>query len=246
MKSLLDKQSRVKVMALLEAYRIKAGAYKGNNVGHAIRVCQAIIARLFGYTSRSDWTEDINAAGLIDYESGVDAHEQYKAAMDIAGSIKIGEDRELMKSWGINGWGFHLEDILPLLDAEKLRIFMVGRETCMLELCHMDWQKYNDMDNLARLEYLDGDFCEYTDNVCGLLAEADELQFLTSANDGDGGYFLLYPPKYPWQMKKGECPTEEDAKLHLLNLLLQYTLPDISSDDLAAHLCEINVTGFGG
>jgi hypothetical protein len=44
----MNKGNRVKVSAMLEAYRMKAEYDRERNPDHAIRVCQAIIANAFG------------------------------------------------------------------------------------------------------------------------------------------------------------------------------------------------------
>jgi hypothetical protein len=73
----------VEVLALLETYRIKSEHGKEHSVDFAIRVCQAVIASMFGYAGRADWTDDIQEAGLIDYSFDVDANDQYKALTEL-------------------------------------------------------------------------------------------------------------------------------------------------------------------
>ena len=85
----MDKENKVKILALLEAYRLFKNDVKEDNVDHVIRICQAIIADVFGYNSRADWADDIRIAGLIDYSYGVDTKEQYKILTDIVSEIKI-------------------------------------------------------------------------------------------------------------------------------------------------------------
>lgn len=80
---------KVKVLALLEAYRLHADDKKEQNADHAIRVCQAIIASVFGYSSRSNWSDDIQSEGLIDYGHEADKYEQYKTLTDIVNGIRI-------------------------------------------------------------------------------------------------------------------------------------------------------------
>ncbi len=88
----MNEKDKVKVLALMEAYRLKIEySPDSNNADYAIRVCQAIIANLFGYKSRADWTDDIKAAGLIDYEyhDGDEHYERYKALTEIVNAIRI-------------------------------------------------------------------------------------------------------------------------------------------------------------
>jgi hypothetical protein len=85
----MNKKNRLEVLSLLEAYRIKSEADREDNADHAIRVCQAIVANVFGYANRNNWTDDIKAAGLIDYGFDADVHAQYKALTNIVNNIKI-------------------------------------------------------------------------------------------------------------------------------------------------------------
>lgn len=80
-------------MALLEAYRIYSGDKKERNADHAIRVCQAIIAKVFGYESRADWSDEVRTAWLIDDNYDTDKKEQYKKLTDMVNNIMgmIGE-----------------------------------------------------------------------------------------------------------------------------------------------------------
>jgi hypothetical protein len=147
--------------------------------------------------------------------------------------------------WNITGYGVCLDDILALLDAEKLRSEMVRQEKCELEPSHPDWQVFKEMDNDSRMEYLGDDFCEYTSNICGVLAESDALELLSSATNGDGMYFLLYERRYPWEMRIGECQRQEEALQHICKLLLSFTLPEITADELSKLIYEIDATGCG-
>jgi hypothetical protein len=71
-------RNKIEVLALLEAYRIKAGTDRESNTDTAIRVCQAIIAKAYGFDGRAAWTDGVMAAGLIDYGHEVDVCRQYK------------------------------------------------------------------------------------------------------------------------------------------------------------------------
>ena len=74
----MEHKNKLAVLALLEAYRLLADDKKEQNADHAIRVCQAIIAKVLGFDGRNSWTSEIHVAGLIDYRHDVDKAEQYK------------------------------------------------------------------------------------------------------------------------------------------------------------------------
>ena len=76
--TVIGKKDKIKVLALLEAYRLLVNSRKEDNIDHVIRVTSAIIADIFGYHSRADWSEEIRLAELIDYGYDADLDEQYK------------------------------------------------------------------------------------------------------------------------------------------------------------------------
>lgn len=77
-------------MALLEAYRLKAETEKPEFPDTALRTCQAIIAGVFGFNCRDEWTNEIKAAGLIDYnDHEVDPGERYRKLHAIVKDIKL-------------------------------------------------------------------------------------------------------------------------------------------------------------
>lgn len=85
----VGKKQKVEVLALLEAYRLLVDNKKENNPDHAIRVCQAIVAGVFGYDSRANWSDDVQAAGLIDYGHDVDCYEQYKTLTEATKEVRL-------------------------------------------------------------------------------------------------------------------------------------------------------------
>ena len=85
----MNKKNKVEILALLEAYRLYVDDIKANNIDNSIRVCQAIIAGVFGYNSRADWADDIHLAKLIDYGYEADTKKQYFTLTEIVKEIKI-------------------------------------------------------------------------------------------------------------------------------------------------------------
>lgn len=86
----MDKESKLKILALLEAHRLYANS-KQASLDFALRVCVAIVAKVLGYDNRADWTDEIQKLGLIDYSYGVDTKQQYFELTDMVNDIKIQE-----------------------------------------------------------------------------------------------------------------------------------------------------------
>lgn len=145
--------------------------------------------------------------------------------------------------WGIDGLGICLDDILEMLDAEEIRLAMQTQIDDVFSDTEPEFAEYLQAGNDDRFEYLDDDLCRVTDQICGVIAAADEDNLLTSANDGDGRYFLLYPLIYPWERREGECESEEEARRHIRDLLLRFTLPGITSGQVMEKIDFINEVG---
>ena len=79
----MEHKNKLAVLALLEAYRLLSNEKKEQNADHAIRMCQAIIAKVLGFDGRNSWTDEIKSAGLIDYRYDADKYEQYKKLTDL-------------------------------------------------------------------------------------------------------------------------------------------------------------------
>ena len=145
--------------------------------------------------------------------------------------------------WGIDGLGVRLGDIKEMLDAEKIRLAMQKQIDNVL--CEKDevFEDYLNAGNEDRLEYLDEDYCRITDEICGVIAAADDRNLLGTANDGEEGYYLFYPPRYPWDRRENECETEDEARQHICNHLLRFTLPEVTAEQVLEKIDFINEVG---
>ena len=81
--------NKVRVLALLEAYRLYENHKKEINVDHVLRVASAIVADAFGFSSRADWCDEINKLKLVDYGHEVDLWNQYKQLTELVHNIEI-------------------------------------------------------------------------------------------------------------------------------------------------------------
>lgn len=86
----MNKEDKLKILALLEAHRLYVDSKREPiNPDFELRVCEAIIAEIFGYTDRADWSEEIQNAGLINYGYDIDKKQQYFNLSEIVRKIKI-------------------------------------------------------------------------------------------------------------------------------------------------------------
>lgn len=111
------------------------------------------------------------------------------------------------------------------MDAEKLRKYLHDKKGIKLNESDLEnnwYQAYLKADNRKRLELLqDGISSEY-DDYASLIVSSDESGLLEDENNGNGKHFILYPPIYPWNRAEDECTTEDAAKQHVCNVLLQF------------------------
>jgi hypothetical protein len=81
MVSNFTQERNIKLMAVLEAYRLKVdnNRRENSNPDHCIRICQAIIADYLELPKRCAERNDMmKNAGLINYDIHTDWKEQYK------------------------------------------------------------------------------------------------------------------------------------------------------------------------
>ena len=140
--------------------------------------------------------------------------------------------------WEIEGLGFDMKEIRPMLDAEKLRPFILDSIDCDLDDSHPEIQTYRDAENLERLAYLE----EYV-SLAEVLSMSDDKNLIEHANDGEDGSFLIYQRQYPWQLRPHEISTEALARLHLCQLVLRFMLPEVTLDDVLAKIDYIDEIG---
>jgi hypothetical protein len=89
-----NKKNKISILANMEVYRLYVESAKKHesNPEHVIRVCQAILAHTFGYTSRAVWVDDMKVVGLVDYENYYTKEEhfqRYKDITEVVNEIRI-------------------------------------------------------------------------------------------------------------------------------------------------------------
>lgn len=131
-------------------------------------------------------------------------------------------------NWMCEGIGVTIGEIYSFLDADRLRDFMQENNLFLPGKNGFDPSEYQDMDNEERLEYLES--CA-NDNLECILKAAEAKNLLVDANNGDGERYLLYAPRYPWNHPE-DLKTEDEVKQYILDLLMRFTLADISGETI--------------
>lgn len=153
--------------------------------------------------------------------------------------------------WWNQGLGVKLEEIHDLLDAEKTRAYLaqIGAFAKNGLRNPGRLKGYRRASNRERIDYLTAAVESLSnDGLCGVLAHADaaERNLLCSANDGDGVYYLLYPPFYPWDLKETDCRTKAEAEAYICDLLMRFTRSEVTREKVLERIEYINEVGISG
>ena len=110
-----------------------------------------------------------------------------------------------MDYWGIVGYGVSVENIRKYINEEKVNTLV--RELNANELFEDD-------------VFDDDTFCGNPyNNFAEFLCELDETDTLTYDDDGNGGSYFLYCPKYPWYIKENDPKSYKDIDESILKSL---------------------------
>jgi len=145
--------------------------------------------------------------------------------------------------WPITGLGVSLYDIRDMLDAEKIRALLQKHSTGVLDESHEEFQEYQNASNEDRFDLLECDLEESNDFTCGFLAMDDERNLLVSANDNEGGFYLMYEPSYPWERRDNDFTSEEDARQYICDFLMRFMLPEVTAEQVQEKIDFIKEIG---
>lgn len=150
--------------------------------------------------------------------------------------------------WMNEGLGVALADIIESVDAEKIRIYLKNNDAfeSLTEDEYEEWMRdFHQAGNQDRLEMLVEFYRNDAPNLSALFTNSDEKHLLSYGDDGDGKYFLFYPPAYPWERDENECTTEEAARQHVLSAIMQFTFDDTDASEIEKHIDYIYEVGIG-
>jgi len=149
--------------------------------------------------------------------------------------------------WVCQGIGFEQSAVIPLLDAAKLeKLINEKAENLIVNDAFKTDYDFEQKDNDAKVKLLLEEIvCDEDLELAGLLATANEEEVLIAITDGDGSYFLLYPPRYPWEYT-GDFLSQETLIEYIAFHVLAFCRDDVSMQDVIAIIDpEIHEVGCG-
>ena len=137
--------------------------------------------------------------------------------------------------WTIKGIGIEQQDLVPLLDGDKLAKLMEKEAEYAFPIDDIEKEdSFSSLNNQEKVELLmDNYVCSEHEQLPSLLYAADTTDFLITANNGDDRYFLLYTPKHPWH-STDMFSAEEDVIKYITDLVIQYCRDDVSREAIEA------------
>lgn len=126
-----------------------------------------------------------------------------------------------MTYWMNEGIGIDIDNLYPHINHEKV----IG----VLE------KLYPDEPNI-RMDYEeDHDICMFCDqgDYAELLCKLDTRKIFCYGTDGDGAYYFLYSPRFPWEVTENDPKSIEEVHQYIIELVRQITdLSDSQIDKL--------------
>lgn len=135
-----------------------------------------------------------------------------------------------LEYWVIDGVGMDANVIRPHINKKKLAMFLREQLSGELDIV-------NDMDRmLITDDFSDLDIDDYIggspfENIADILTYCDDTDTLTFALDGDGRYFLYYPPSMPWEMRDTEPQSIEEVHERIITAVQKLTDLDAKTID---------------
>ena len=140
-----------------------------------------------------------------------------------------------MCNWICEGIGFEQTEIFPLLDSGKLEILINDNndDGCIVDEKFKENCGYNALTEEEKVMILLEDVvCEEDFQLAGLfVASEGKNSVLIASTNGEGEYYLLYPPKYPWQCQ-GDFISVEDVIDYYVTLLSSYCRDDVTRQQI--------------
>lgn len=131
--------------------------------------------------------------------------------------------------WMNEGVGIRCDDIYGRLDKHK----------CYLAVCE---QLTNEEIDEAEFDIDDFLYGYAFENIADFLCHLDDDDIFTFGDSGDGQYYLLYPPSFPWERGDNEPQTIEEVHEKIVKVLLKAT--DLTPEEAEA-LIDDDIYEYG-
>ena len=146
--------------------------------------------------------------------------------------------------WVCEGIGIEQSELLHLLDGNKLIVLL--KEA--VEAAENAWEGIEGFDELSNemkmeavIEYIDE--MDMDNKIPELLKLRDSKEVLITGTDNDGQYFLLYPPRYPWD-ENGGFKSQEEVVQYFYDLLRPFCREEITKEELRA-VIDVDIYAHG-
>ena len=136
--------------------------------------------------------------------------------------------------WVVEGIGLEVGKLWNYLSKEKCLAFLENE--CGYEFTDEEKKNFSIDDEFE--DFIDGKYMNVAEAFCA----CDETGFMTFGDDGDGGCYFIYPPKYPWQCKENEPKSIDEV--HKIIKDAVHKLCDISDEELE-YLIDNDIYEYG-
>lgn len=135
--------------------------------------------------------------------------------------------------WMIEGIGLEVGQLYDRIDKRKLINFLVEQLPDDENL--QEWKRKRNLQDFDFDEYLYGDPFH---NIADFFTHFDDTNTLNYGDNGDGEYFLYYPPLMPWEVSDDDPKSVEEVHQRIVKAIIQITdlksqeIEDLIDDDL--------------
>lgn len=127
--------------------------------------------------------------------------------------------------WMIEGVGLNTNELYDKINKRKLVDFLSKELPDDEET--QSWKRKSDLSGFDVEVYFDGNPYQ---NLADLLTYCDDTDTLTYGDNGDGDYFLYYPPSMPWHLSDNDPKSIDEVHQRIIAAVKRLT--DLSDDEI--------------
>jgi hypothetical protein len=134
-----------------------------------------------------------------------------------------------------DGIGFEQSVLTPYLHGPTLAEALEEHFPEVIPLDELEEKhRFSTLSNEKQVDLiLDEYVTELDEKLPGLLIQMDHKQVLCWATNGDGEYYLLYPPRYPWQ-ESGGFKSQADVIEYIRCIAQLFCRDDVTEEEVRA------------